>query len=255
MAPIDIVEAESEVARNEESVIVAEAEVGRAEDRVRALVFDPDAPDFWSTQIQPSDSPVLRAREIDVAAAVWNALDNRTDLGTLDKNIDNTDTDISYYRNQRLPDVNLEVNYSLSGLGGSRLVRTGGFPGTIVGEEQTSFGSVLGDIFGNNFPNWTVGGQCGVPPGHQFCRCQPRARAAAAQPGSGVPPKPRGAGRNRGSGCRPQRDHEFAADRGDRGGASVGRTPARGGAAKIRGRHVHELLRVPGPARPGPGTE
>ena len=168
MAPIDIVEAESEVARNEESVIVAEAEVGRAEDRVRALVFDPDAPDFWSTQIQPSDSPVLRAREIDVAAAVRNALDNRTDLGTLDKNIDNTDTDISYYRNQRLPDVNLEVNYSLSGLGGSRLVRTGGFPGTIVGEEQTSFGSVLGDIFGNNFPNWTVGVSVAYPLGTSF---------------------------------------------------------------------------------------
>ena len=168
MAPIDIVEAESEVARNEESVIVAEAEVGRAEDRVRALVFDPDTPDFWSTQIQPSDSPVLRAREINVDAAVRNALDNRTDLGTLDKNIDNTDTDISYYRNQRLPDVNLEVNYSLSGLGGTRLVRTGGFPGTVVGEEQTSFGSVLGDIFGNNFPNWTVGVSVAYPLGTSF---------------------------------------------------------------------------------------
>ena len=48
MAPIDIVEAQSEVARNEESVIVAEAAIKQAEDRLRALIFDPAAPDFWT---------------------------------------------------------------------------------------------------------------------------------------------------------------------------------------------------------------
>ena len=182
MAPIDIVEAESEVARNEEAVIVAEADVGRAEDRLRTLIFDPDAPNFWSTQIQPSDSPVLQAREIDVEAAVRNALNNRTDLDTLDKNIENTDTDISYYRNQQLPDVNLDVNYSLSGLGGTRLIRTGGFPGTIVGEEQTSFGSVLGDIFSNDFPNWTVGVSVAYPLGTSFAEANlERARLQRTQ--------------------------------------------------------------------------
>ena len=165
MAPIDIVQAESEVARNEEGVILAEVGVGDAEDRLRALVFDPDAPDFWLIQIQPSDNPVLQAPAIDVDAALRNALDNRTDLHRLDKDIENTETNIRFYRNQQLPDVNLDINYSLSGLGGTRLVRTGGFPGTIVGEQQTSFGSVLGDIFSNDFPNWTVGVRVAYPLG------------------------------------------------------------------------------------------
>ena len=107
MAPIDIVEAESEVARNEESVIIAEADLDRAEDQLRTLIFDPDVPDFWSIRIQPSDDPTLQARAIDVNAAIRTALDNRTDLDTLDTNIQNTDTNIRYYRNQRLPDVNL----------------------------------------------------------------------------------------------------------------------------------------------------
>ena len=40
-------------------------------------------------------------------AAIRTALDNRTDLETLDTNIQNTDTNIRYYRNQRRPDVNL----------------------------------------------------------------------------------------------------------------------------------------------------
>jgi outer membrane protein TolC len=168
MAPIDIVEAESEVARNEEAVIVAEAGVDRAEDRLRTLILDPDDLDFWAVQLQPSDSPVLQAREIDVDAAIRNALDSRADLDTQDKTIENTDTNIRYFRNQRLPDVNLELSYALSGLGGTRLVRGDGFPGPIIGEEQTSFGSVLGDIFSNDFPNWTVGVSVAYPLGTSF---------------------------------------------------------------------------------------
>ena len=158
MAPIDIVEAENEVARNIEAVIRAEADLERAEDQLRTLVFDPrDTPDFWSISLQPSDSPVLQAREIDVDAAVRNALLNRTDLGTLDQNLEIADTDIRYFRNQQLPAVDLRVDYRLTGQGGERLIRAGGFPGTVVGTEQRSFGSTLGDILANEFPNWTVG--------------------------------------------------------------------------------------------------
>ena len=158
MAPIDIVEAENEVARNIEAVIRAEAGLERAEDQLRTLVFDPgDTPDFWSISLQPNDSPVLQAREIDVDAAIRNALLNRTDLGTLDQNLEITDTDIRYFRNQQLPAVDLRVDYRLTGQGGERLIRAGGFPGTVVGTEQRSFGSTLGDILANEFPKWTVG--------------------------------------------------------------------------------------------------
>ena len=156
MAPIDIVEAENEVARNIETVIRAEADLERAEDQLRTLVFDSDTPDFWSMSLQPTDSPVLEARVIDVDAAVRNALLNRTDLDTLDKNLERTDTDIRYFRNQQLPDVNLQVDYGLTGQAGERLLRTDGLLGTVVGREQRSFGNALGDIFANEFPNWTV---------------------------------------------------------------------------------------------------
>ena len=147
MAPIDIVEAESEVARNEESVIIAEADLDRAEDQLRTLIFNPDGPEFWSIRIQPSDDPTLQAWAIDVDAAIRTALDNRTDLETLDTNIQNTDTNIRYYRNQRRPDVNLQVDYSLSGNGGTEFLRGEGFLGPITGTQQTSSGNVLGDIF------------------------------------------------------------------------------------------------------------
>ncbi len=165
MAAIDIVEAQSEVARNEEAVIIAEAAVARAEDQLRTLIFDPEVPDYWDTRIEPSDSPELEPRVIDVDAAVRNALDVRTDLDTVDKNLEANDINIRFFENQKLPDVSLQMNYNLSGLGGTRFIRTGGFPGTVVGQEDMSFGSVLGDIFGNEFPNWTVGVSVSYPIG------------------------------------------------------------------------------------------
>ncbi|MDA1094808.1 MAG: TolC family protein [Acidobacteria bacterium] len=166
MAPIDIVEAESEVARNEENVIIAEAGVDRAEDLLRTLVFDPEAPEFWSIRIQPSDTPMLAPREIDIDAAIRNALSQRTDLDALDRNIKTSETDIQYFRNQQLPDVNLQVDYRATGLGGTFLERGGAFGiGEITGRQETSFASVLGNIFTNDFPTWTVGVSVSYPLG------------------------------------------------------------------------------------------
>ena len=59
--PIDIVEAEAEVARRQEAVIVAEGQIGDAEDALRTLVFDPNMPDFWTIKIEPSDLPAFAA--------------------------------------------------------------------------------------------------------------------------------------------------------------------------------------------------
>ncbi|MGE5815486.1 MAG: TolC family protein, partial [Acidobacteriota bacterium] len=81
MAPLDIVEAEAEVARNEEAVIVSEASIQSFQDRLRALIADPSAPDFWTMRIEPTDQPAMAPqRAIDVNAAVGNALQSRTDI-------------------------------------------------------------------------------------------------------------------------------------------------------------------------------
>src|SRR5262245_37016113 len=78
--PIDIVEAQSEVAAREEAVIVAQANIATAEDTLRALVFDPSMPDFWNLRIEPTDLPSFQPFNVDVDGAIKNALDRRTDL-------------------------------------------------------------------------------------------------------------------------------------------------------------------------------
>ena len=157
MAPIDIVEAQAEVARNEETVIVAEAAIDEAEDVLRALIMDPTTPNFWALRLEPTDTPLLQMREIDIDAAVASALAGRTDLAQIRRSLDNTDTNIRFYRNQRMPDVNLQVNYSATAAGGTELIREGGFGGNIVDTVDTSFGSVLSSVFARDFPTWTFG--------------------------------------------------------------------------------------------------
>jgi outer membrane protein TolC len=170
MAPIDIVEAQAEVASNEEAVIVAEAAIRSAEDRLRTLVFNPDQPDFWTIRIEPSQSAQLEPRAIDIDAAVRNALDNRTDLVSARKQVEQADIDLKYFRNQRLPDMNVQFNYGLTGLGGTAFEPLAGFPtpGQTITRQiaaERSFFSTLSDVFGNEFPTWSLQLNIGYPIG------------------------------------------------------------------------------------------
>src|SRR5213076_481603 len=80
MAPIDIVEAQSEVARNQETVIVAEAAIKQAEDRLRRLILDPKSPDFWTVTLEPCQTAEVGETVIDVNGAVQHALSARSDI-------------------------------------------------------------------------------------------------------------------------------------------------------------------------------
>ena len=167
--PIEIVEAEAEVARRREAVIIAEGQIGDAEDVLRTLVFDPNMPDFWTIKIEPSELPAFEPVKVDTDAAVRNALSRRTDLTQTRKSIEAEDINIRFYRNQTLPDVSASLNYGLQGLGGTQLQRgLGPFgPGTgdVLSISQRSFGTVLSDLFANQYPNWTAGLNISYPIG------------------------------------------------------------------------------------------
>jgi len=155
MAPIDIVEAESEVARNEEAVIVAEAAIKQAEDTLRALIFDPKTPEFWTMTLDPVDAPVMSQPPIDVDGAVQTALAKRTDLQQARKNLETVDDNLAYYRNQLLPQLTFQADVNTSGLGGKQFIRGSGFPPPVIGEATRGYGSVLGDAFTFDYPTWT----------------------------------------------------------------------------------------------------
>ena len=90
LAPIDVIEAEAEVAQREEAVILGEASIGQTEDQLRSLVFDPNTPEFWNMRIEPSDPVPFQVQAVDVDAAIRRALAERTDLAQSKKSIERT---------------------------------------------------------------------------------------------------------------------------------------------------------------------
>jgi outer membrane protein TolC len=165
MAPIDIIEAQAEVARNEEAVIVAEAQITRAEDVLRALIFDPKNPEFWAVQFDLTERPAFKAQAVDVDSAVKNALSRRTDLEQQRKNLEATDINIRYYRNQTLPDLNVQAGYGLTGQGGTVYDFTDTFPPQLLSSANTPYTSVLSRMLGNDFHNWSLAVTVGYPIG------------------------------------------------------------------------------------------
>ena len=161
MAPLDIVQAEAEVATREEAVILAEAAIERQQDQVRVLVFNPSSPDFWSARIEPTDTPTFTPTAVDIDSAVKNALGKRSDLEVTRRNLEINDVNIRFFRNQTLPEVNASVNYNARAIGGLQVTRapdpaTGLPTGPVLREAQQSYFSTLGSAFAGDFPGWNL---------------------------------------------------------------------------------------------------
>jgi len=164
--PLDLVSAQAEVAQRRENLIVAQTQARQAEDQLRILILDPARADYWSVRLQPGDIVPPVGPVPDVDAAVRNALNQRTDLQRTKKQIQIADTQVSLAHNQVLPDVRLNAEYLTNGLGGTELLRTGGFPGTVSPGPATAYGDVLRQVFASDYPTWTVGVTVSYPLGH-----------------------------------------------------------------------------------------
>jgi HAE1 family hydrophobic/amphiphilic exporter-1 len=176
--PLDLVSAQAEVAADQEQLIIAETAVKQALDRMRLLILDPTQRETWTTAIETTDAPPVATPALDVDAAVMRALTERSDLDRARRDIENADTGVKFATNQKLPDVRVNAAYQANGLGGRQVLRTGGFPGTIVGPgASTDFGSVLGQLFGSDYPTWSVGVSVSYPIGQST----DEANAARAQ--------------------------------------------------------------------------
>lgn len=175
MAPIDVVGAEAEVARNEEAAIVAAAQIDEAEDALRRLLFDPKSPEFWTMDLDLADAPQLPTSQtdVDVEAAVRNALQKRTDLIQARKQLEVSQINLDLSKDLTKPVVNAVASYGLNGLGGVLVTQRGEpdpnnpfDPGPVISTTSKGFGSVLGDIAGFDFPTWTLGVQVVYPLGN-----------------------------------------------------------------------------------------
>lgn len=162
LAPLDVVAAESEQASREEAVIVAEASVAEAEDALKRAIFNTNDPAMWETRIVPVERPTAEPFVVDVDAAIRTALANRTDMTAAQKRLENADYNLDYAKNQLLPNLDLVAAYGTTGIGGTFVEREG-LGGPIINTVPGGFGDALSDVFGRDYPTWTLGFNVAYP--------------------------------------------------------------------------------------------
>src|SRR5262249_25282387 len=153
LAAVNVIEAEVEVARRAENILLAETNVTNAEERLRLHLFETGDP-ARTVPLEPEPHSTEQPPVVTNAAA--RALAERHDLKALQAALAIDAITVRRFRNETLPDASLRVHYTAQGTGGTELIRTGGFPGPIVGTARRSFASVLDDLAGSRYPSWSV---------------------------------------------------------------------------------------------------
>ncbi len=169
---IDVLSAETEVANWEDIILSQRSIVEKSEDRLRALLNLPaEAPDL-SQSIIPVDRPVVEKKEITFEEALSLALEERPDVEKIGIEIDNSSLDVSYYKNQLLPQLDLRFQLYYPGQSGDLLIYRDNNPytGEVIGKREGSRMDSFKDVFDFKYRNWMVSLNLNLPMGNFLSR-------------------------------------------------------------------------------------
>ncbi|OLC52304.1 MAG: hypothetical protein AUH43_00440 [Acidobacteria bacterium 13_1_40CM_65_14] len=156
MAPIDVVQAQSEQATRRQALVNAQSTKRTTELALKRLIVSGTQDPNWSADIDPVDRPDFRPEPIDIEAAVRRALSERTDLEIAKKNTQSNDVTLRFLQDQMKPQADLQATYGFQGIGGPYLKRDltqlGSPSVTVPGGITDAFSTLLR----SQYPRWTV---------------------------------------------------------------------------------------------------
>ena len=165
MPPIEIFTAESEVANREADILQADRLVKNNQDRLKKILNLPIFEEGEPTEIIPSDRPDFERKVINIEEALATALANRPDLMATKVNLETREFNVSYAKNQLLPDLNLQASYWSPGISGTQILYLDNNPLTriVVGTVPGAPTDALKDAFKFRYNNWSVGLTLDIP--------------------------------------------------------------------------------------------
>lgn len=120
-APLERAEVQTELANRETSLLTAVQNVAIAENNLKLLIFkEPTSPD-WSSQLTPTDTPKFDTTPVNLIDALKAARENRPELRRLRLQDDINNIDITFFKNQTKPRIDLVGTLALTGLAGTNL--------------------------------------------------------------------------------------------------------------------------------------
>lgn len=175
MAPMEVINAQTSVAQREADILAAETQVKNQEDRLKTLLnLQAENPQAELINLVPSDEPDYQPTDISLESALATAMDKRPDLNASRINLQNTELDLSFAKNQMLPELSLNAQYSSPGVSGDQLVYLNNNPltGVVIDRIPGGFSDSLQDAFGFKYKNWTLGLTMNLPLNDVFSRAQ-----------------------------------------------------------------------------------
>lgn len=171
MAEIETLQAQSEVASRDESLLVAQDLIQDNEDILKNILNIDYGSEEGLKAIHPSDRPDMVVDEINLNEAIKDTLLNRPDYLGKKKELENKNILVKFRENQLYPTVDLFGTMGLNGLSGDAItVNSGTFQGR--SKYGGDYGTALSDSLTGKFYNWEVGLKLSYPLGNRSAKAQ-----------------------------------------------------------------------------------
>jgi len=166
LAPIEILNAQADVATREADILEAEAMVKNSEDLLKTILnLAAETEDADTVKINPSDKPAYEEVQVNLDEALLKAMENRPDLNATRIDLKNKEINLSYSKNQLLPDLSFQVSYWSPGITGDQILYENNdvLRGAVIGTIQGSPSDSLRDALNFKYKNWSVGLTLSIP--------------------------------------------------------------------------------------------
>jgi outer membrane protein TolC len=165
LAPIEVVQAEAEVASREEQLVTTTYTSDQAQDRAKRVITHLSDPALVLAKLSPVEAAHRPSSDdlMPVQDAIKYALENRPEIRQLEFELKNNDIDIKYSKNQLLPQFDVSASYTQRGIGGVQTIRSGLGGGTIVDVQHGGVWDAFDQIFSNNYRGYGIGVSISIP--------------------------------------------------------------------------------------------
>lgn len=199
IAPIEIVEAETQVTNFEQQVYVAQQTVTQAENNLKTLLLANSTDAIWTQAIVPTTPVNVEPPKVSVEDALAEARANRPELEQLKFNKEINEINTRFFKDQTKPQIDLVGSYTSNGLAGTVLENNGGgftsflgplyarlnelsainglpplvidsssnpVPGQLIG----NYGKSLSNLFSMKYPTYQFGVRIELPFGNRTAK-------------------------------------------------------------------------------------
>jgi outer membrane protein TolC len=117
MSIVDVLQAEAAVASRVEQVLVADKAIRDQEDQLRRLLNPAEEDLRQDLRLTPLDQPVVTLEPISLQEAIDKAIEQRPEIAQAMKNMETSDLNTKFAKNQILPTLSFQGTMGMAGLG------------------------------------------------------------------------------------------------------------------------------------------